>query len=397
MLPFNLSNNVCSLKPDVDRLTMSCIMEIDSKGNILSYDIFKSVIHSAARMTYRQVNRLLDGTHDEGTAALEPFERTLFQMEALMSILYNERRIRRGAVDFDFPEPKITLDKKGYPCEIVALERGISERIIEEFMLAANETVAAHIEKTGLPFIFRNHPEPDPEKLTAFRTFIGRFGFSLGEEDTPVTGKDFQRLQKDIEDSPEENIITRLMLRTMQQAVYEGNCKGHYALGAGYYTHFTSPIRRYPDLSLHRTLSKIMEHAVTPKEVKYLKGHIDEIAKHCSERERRADDIEREVDKIKMVEYMSRHIGETFSGQISGVTSFGFFVELPNTIEGLVRLQSLKDDYYYYDEEMHQQVGERFGKIYKLGQDVTVKLIHADINNRQIDFEIAQTPKQGRP
>ncbi|CAK7076314.1 MAG: Ribonuclease R [Eubacterium sp.] len=397
MLPFNLSNNVCSLKPDVDRLTMSCIMEIDGKGNILSYDIFKSVIHSAARMTYGQVNRLLDGVHDGGTAALEPFESILFQMEELMSILYNERRIQRGAVDFDFPEPKITLDKKGYPCEIVALERGISERIIEEFMLAANETVAAHIEKTGLPFIFRNHPEPDPEKLTAFRTFIGRFGFSLGEEDTPVTGKDFQKLQKDIEDSSEENVITRLMLRTMQQAVYEGNCKGHYALGANYYTHFTSPIRRYPDLAVHRTLSRVMDHALNPKEIKYLKGHIDEMAKHCSERERRADDIEREVDKIKMVEYMSRHIGETFSAQISGVTSFGFFVELPNTIEGLVRLQSLKDDYYYYDEEMHQQVGERFGKIYKLGQDVTVKLTYADINNRQIDFEIAQIPKQGRP
>ena len=212
-----------------------------------------------------------------------------------------------------------------------------------------------------------------------------------------MTGKDFQRLQKDIEDSSEENVITRLMLRTMQQAVYEGSCKGHYALGAGYYTHFTSPIRRYPDLAVHRTLSKVMAHTVNPKEVKFLKGHIDEMAKHCSERERRADDIEREVDKIKMVEYMSRHIGETFSGQISGVTSFGFFVELPNTIEGLVRLQSLKDDYYYYDEEMHQQIGERFGKIYKLGQDVTVKLIHADINNRQIDFEIAQTRKQGRP
>lgn len=388
MLPFNLSNNICSLKPGVDRLTISCIMEIDSSGQVINHKLCKSIIHSSARMTYRQVNALLNGDHDKNTALLIPFESELLQMRSLMSILYNNRRLKRGAIDFDFPEPKIKLDKNGFPTQITAEERGISERMIEEFMLIANETVAAHIEETGFPFVFRNHPEPDAQKVSSFKAFISRYGFVLGKENTPLTGKDFQKLQKDIKGSPEENIITRLMLRTMQQAVYEGTCKGHYALGAEHYTHFTSPIRRYPDLMVHQTLSKIIEGTLDKKEVKYLSEHIDKMTLHCSESERKAESIEREINKIKMVEYMSKQIGRTFTGQISGVTNFGFFVELPNTIEGLVRLQNLKDDYYTYDEEMHRQVGERFGKIYSLGQSVEVRLTNASVNNRQIDFEL---------
>lgn len=388
MLPFKLSNDICSLKPDADRLTLSCVMEISAHGQVLDYKIFKSVIHSKARMTYHSVNQLLDGLYNEATAYLEPFESILSKMENLASILYNERRVKRGAINFDFPEAEITLNSDGVPIKIEPIERGVSEHIIEEFMLVANETVAAYIEKSGIPFIFRNHPKPDEMKLAAFRTFIGRFGFSLGQSETPPTGLDFQILQKDIENSPEEEVITRLMLRTMQQAVYEDHCLSHYALGAEYYTHFTSPIRRYPDLTVHRTLSALLEHRLQPSDIEDLEKHLGGIAEHASEQERVAEKIEREVNKIKMTEYMSKHIGETYTAQISGVTSFGFFVELPNTIEGLVRLQSLKDDYYLYDDELHQHVGERFGKIYKLGQTVVVKLVNTDLNAHQIDFEL---------
>lgn len=255
-------------------------------------------------------------------------------------------------------------------------------------MLAANETVAAHIEKTGLPFIFRNHPEPDPEKLTAFRTFIGRFGFSLGEEDTPVTGKDFQRLQKDIEDSPEENIITRLMLRTMQQAVYEGNCKGHYALGAGYYTHFTSPIRRYPDLQIHRIIKEQLDGQLTEKREEHYRKILPAVATETSQAERRADEAEREVDKMKKVEYMAGHLGEVHEGVISGITNWGMYVELPNTCEGMIRLQNM-NDYYIFDENKYELRGEMDRQTFRLGQKVKIYIADADKAARTVDFYLA--------
>ena len=385
MLPFKLSNNVCSLVPDKDRLTFSCAMEIDKNGQVLNYSIFKSVIRSKCRMTYRLVEDLLLGE----TNRLEPFRNELLMMDELHEILRVKRRISRGAINFDFPEAKIILDQSGFPENIIVDERLKSNRIIEEFMLICNETIAEHNSKISLPFIFRNHPDPLPEKITAFRTFINRYGFKLGTNDDEMpTGKDFQQLVADIDGKNEERVITLLMLRTMQQAVYEGENHGHYALGAEFYTHFTSPIRRYPDLFVHRYLAKSLQDKIGKKMASYVERNIAAIAEHASETERRAENIEREITKLKMTEYMTKHLGEVFEGRISGVTSFGMFVELPNTIEGLIKLQDLRDDYYIYDPEMHQHIGEHTRKIYRLGQDIQVQAVKADINLRQIDFEI---------
>nr|WP_320026072.1 ribonuclease R [uncultured Acetobacterium sp.] len=387
MLPFKLSNDVCSLVPDKDRLTFSCEMEINEQGQVVDYSIFKSVIRSKSRMTYRLVADLLAGTGDQPNR-LEPFRDELTLMDELHEILRVNRRLNRGAINFDFPEAKIILDKTGFPDKITIDERLVSHRMIEEFMLVCNETIAEHVSKLDAPFIFRNHPEPHPEKLTAFQTFINRYGFKLGKNDDQVpSGEDFQQLVEDIKGKNEERVITLLMLRTMQQAVYEGHNLGHYALGASFYTHFTSPIRRYPDLFVHRYLAKAIFGKINKRSMDYLQKNIESIASHTSETERRAENIEREITKLKMTEFMTRHIGEIFTGRISGVTSFGFFVELENTIEGLVRLQDLKDDYYNYDPDLHQHIGEHRGKIYRLGQEIKIKVAKADVNAKQIDFE----------
>jgi ribonuclease R len=387
MLPFKLSNDVCSLVPGKNRLTFSCEMEIDENGIVRDYDIFKSVICSKARMTYKKVAAILENDI-EAAPDLVTFASDLKLMNELHDILRIKRRLNRGAINFDFPEAKITLDQTGFPEAITIDERLTSHRIIEEFMLVCNETIAEHVAKIDAPFIFRNHPEPHPEKLAAFRIFINRFGFKLGTSDQEVpTGKDFQQLLKDIEGKNEERVITLLMLRTMQQAVYEGHNLGHYALGAQYYTHFTSPIRRYPDLFVHRYLSKALGGKITDKARSFLQANIESIALHASETERQAETIEREVVKLKMTEYLTRHIGDEFTGRISGVTSFGFFVELPNTIEGLVRLENMRDDYYNYDPDLHLHVGEHRGKIYRLGQEVRIRVLKADVSAKQIDFE----------
>ncbi|MDO4289206.1 MAG: ribonuclease R [Eubacterium sp.] len=391
MLPFELSNELCSLKPGVDRLCLSCIMEIDGEGQVLHYEILKSIIHSKARMTYNQVNALLAGEDTPEVRAILPFKDTLHQMKQLADVLRFRRRGGRGTVDFDFPEAAITLDEKGFPQSIDLFDRGLSEKIIEEFMLVANETVAAHVCGAPLPFLFRNHDAPDPEKLASFKTFVGRYGHQLGTTDHAVTPKDFTKLQREIEAAPEGEAINYLMLRTMQQAVYAPENKGHYALGAEYYTHFTSPIRRYPDLVVHRSLSAMLGDPLSKKALAYLKKNIAAIAEHCCETERRAESLERTLQKIKMTEYMSQFIGEIFEGTICSVTAFGFFVQLPNTIEGLVHVQNLKDDYYFFDEALNLFAGERTGKIYRLGQRVRVRLIAADPTARQIDFETADT------
>jgi len=395
MLPFNLSNTVCSLVPDEDRLTFSCEMEIDKKGKVLDYKIFKSVINSKSRMTYQGVADVLAGKDNPVAKALLPFIDDLQILEELFDVLHTQRRLKRGAINFDFPEAKIYLDDKGFPERISVEERLVSHRMIEECMLVCNETVAKHVSKTKVPFLFRNHPQPDTEKLAAFRTFINRYGYKLGsKEDETPTGEDFQTLMKDIEGKSEERVITLLMLRTMQQAVYQGHNLGHYALGAKYYTHFTSPIRRYPDLFVHRYLAKTLEGKISEKTVEYLEANIEAIGVHSSEAERQAEKIEREITKLKMTEYMTAHIGEVFDGRISGVTSFGFFVELANTVEGLVRLQNMRDDYYVYDPDLHQHIGERTGKFYRLGQDVTIKVAKADVDLKQIDFELVEKQKK---
>ena len=389
MLPFELSNELCSLKPGVDRLCISCIMIIDSQGQVIDHRIGKSIIHSKARMTYNQVNALLADENTDQTEAIASFKQTLLNMQKLAHILRHVRRGGRGTVDFDFPEAAIILNDKGFPEHIGLRERGISEKLIEEFMLVANETVAAHICSSPLPFLFRNHDTPDPEKLQSFRTFVGRYGHHLGKPESPVAPADFTALQKEIEDTPEAEAINYLMLRTMQQAVYEPTNKGHYALGAEFYTHFTSPIRRYPDLLVHRSLSNLLGDPMTEAEIAGLGAHISGIADHCCETERRAESLERTLQKIKMTEYMSQYLGEIFEGTICSVTAFGFFVQLPNTIEGLVHVQNLKDDFYFFDEALNLFAGERTGKIYRLGQKVAVRLISADPTARQIDFEPA--------
>ena len=392
MLPFNLSNNLCSLRPDEDRLTFSCIMDVDKHGQVLDYKIQRSVIHSSARMTYSTVNEFLAGEDTERTEYLKPFKKDLTMMEDLAKILHNERRGARGSIDFEYPESVVVVDDNGKPIDIKTSERGVSERLIEEFMLLANETVAEYASKSGLTFMYRNHPHPDADKLKEFREYLKRFGFHLGKEGQIPNNHDFQKLMKDIEHSPNREVITLLALRTMQQALYEPENKGHYALGAANYTHFTSPIRRYPDLTVHRNLALLADTNgnVPEKEKHRIAKKLKEQAAHSSEQERVADNIEREVKKMKKAEYMTEHIGETFDGKISGVTGFGFFVDLPNTVEGLVKMTALNDDYYIYDEGLHRLVGQRFGKIYELGQPVKVKTVGADAAARQVDFEVIE-------
>ena len=392
MLPFNLSNNLCSLRPDEDRLTFSCIMDVDKHGQVLDYKIQRSVIHSSARMTYSTVNEFLAGEDTERTEYLKPFKKDLTMMEDLAKILHNERRGARGSIDFEYPESVVVVDDNGKPIDIKTSERGVSERLIEEFMLLANETVAEYASKSGLTFMYRNHPHPDADKLEEFREYLKRFGFHLGKEGQIPNNHDFQKLMKDIEHSPNREVITLLALRTMQQALYEPENKGHYALGAANYTHFTSPIRRYPDLTVHRNLALLADTNgnVPEKEKHRIAKKLKEQAAHSSEQERVADNIVREVKKMKKAEYMTEHIGETFDGKISGVTGFGFFVELPNTVEGLVKMTALNDDYYIYDEGLHRLVGQRFGKIYELGQPVKVKTVGADAAARQVDFEVIE-------
>ncbi|MGI6109534.1 MAG: ribonuclease R [Eubacteriaceae bacterium] len=392
MLPFNLSNNLCSLRPEEDRLTISCIMDVDKHGKVLSYKIQRSVIHSKARMTYSTVNEFLAGEDTERTAYLKPFKKDLETMQEFAKILNKERRQARGSIDFEYPESVVVVDEEGKPVEIKISERGVSERLIEEFMLLANETVAEYASKSGLTFMYRNHPHPDAEKLKEFRDYLKRFGFHLGKEGQIPNNHDFQKLMKDIEHSPNREVITLLALRTMQQALYQPENQGHYALGAENYTHFTSPIRRYPDLTVHRNIGLLADTGgdVPEKEKRRIARKLKDEAAHSSEQERVADNIERDVKKMKIAEYMTGHIGEVFNGKISGVTGFGFFVELPNTVEGLVKMTALNDDYYIYDEGLHRLVGQRFGKIYELGQPIKVKTVGADKMARQVDFEVIE-------
>ncbi len=388
MLPEALSNGLCSLMPDVDRLTYSCIMEVNPKGEVVDYDIKKSVIHSNERMTYRTVNEFLDGNINSETEYLVPYKKDLELMQELAHILRTERRDKRGSIDFEFEEAYITVDDNGKPVEIKANERGVSERLIEEFMLLANETVATYTDQSPLSFMYRNHPKPDTEKLSEFRKFIGKLGLKLGERGEMPTNADYVKLLEDVKGKPYENVVTLLALRTMQQAVYEGENKGHFALGAPNYTHFTSPIRRYPDLSVHRNLTLLEENPKFSKhELKKIDKEVKERAKHSSQTERTAVEIEREVDKLKKAEFMRDRIGQRFKGRISGVTGFGLFVELPNTVEGLIRMHDLNDDYYYLDEDNHRLIGENHGRIYSLGDDIEIEVDNVNVEAKQIDFK----------
>ncbi|KXG74010.1 ribonuclease R [Thermotalea metallivorans] len=385
MLPKKLSNGVCSLNPKVDRLTLSVTMEIDKKGKVIQHEIFESVIRTCERMTYTDVSDILEKQDETLMKRYDYLIADFRLMEELCKIL-RKRREDRGSIDFDFDESKIILDENGKPIEVRKAERRIANRIIEEFMLICNETVAEHYYWANIPFVYRIHEDPDMEKIENFNKFIHNFGYHLKGATNEVHPKSLQDLLKKVEGKKEERIINTLMLRSLKQARYSPECSGHFGLAAQYYSHFTSPIRRYPDLQIHRIIRESLSGKLTEKRIEKLKGIVAKTAEKSSERERIAEEAERETEDLKKAEYMSYHIGEEFDGIISSVTSFGMFVELENTIEGLVRISSLIDDYYIYDPDHHLFRGERTKKTYRIGDEVRVKVVHVDIAQQEIDF-----------
>ncbi len=389
MLPHKLSNGICSLNPGVDRLALSCFMDIDAKGTVLGHEIAETVIRSDRRMTYTNVAKIVEETDEEVTKEYEDLVPMFMLMQELAEVL-RARRHKRGSINFDFPESKIIVDKLGKPVEIKPYERNKATKIIEEFMLIANETIAEDFFWQEIPFVYRTHDNPDEDKIKKLAIFINNFGYSikLGQEE--IHPKELQKLLVKVEDTPEEALISRLTLRSMKQAKYTVANTGHFGLSAKYYCHFTSPIRRYPDLQIHRIIKENLNGKLGEKRVQHYEKILFEVANHSSKTERRAEEAEREVEKLKKVEYMMEHIGETFEGVISGVTSWGMYVELPNTIEGMIRVSEMNDDYYIYDEERYQMIGEHTKKIYKLGQMVTVEVVNADKILRTIDFALVE-------
>ena len=389
MLPKKLSNGICSLNPKVDRLTLSCIMEVNRQGKVVNHTIAQSVIKTNERMTYTDVTKILRDNDVELIERYKDLVDDFKAMEELCKIL-RKKRLDRGTIDFDFEECKIILDEKGKPIDIKPYERAIANRMIEEFMLLANETVAEHMEKLKVPFVYRIHENPNAEKLEKFKAFIYNLGYNditWGEEVNP---KALQRVLDKFKGENEETIISTLLLRSMMQARYSPECAGHFGLAADYYCHFTSPIRRYPDLQIHRIIKEYLNKELTENRSKKLVSIVDSAAKQSSEMERVAQEAEREVDDLKKAEYMKDRIGEIFEGMISSVTGFGAFVELPNTIEGLVHITSFRDDYYIYDEDRLILIGERNKKIYRLGDKLKVLCSKVDILSREIYFEIVE-------
>ncbi|GAB7386654.1 ribonuclease R [Bacillaceae bacterium] len=394
MLPHRLSNGICSLNPREDRLTITCEMELDENGNVVNHDIFQSVIRTVERMTYDDVRRILEENDQELSERYRDLVDDFRLMEELARKLYR-KRMQRGAIDFDFQEAKIEVDAEGKPLSIGLRPRSIAERIIEEFMLAANETVAEHFHWMKAPFIYRVHEEPDSDKLRAFFEFITNFGYVVRGTANSVHPRALQQLLEKVKGEPEEVVISTVMLRSMKQARYDAESLGHFGLSTDFYTHFTSPIRRYPDLIVHRLIREWIERGHFPSEREaYWSEKLPVIARHSSERERIAVDAERETDDLKKAEYMQQHIGEEFEGLISGVTSFGMFVELPNTIEGLVHISYLTDDYYHYDERQYALIGERTGKMYRIGDMVKVRVVDVNVAERTIDFELVGLSKR---
>ncbi|EGQ1777952.1 ribonuclease R [Staphylococcus pseudintermedius] len=392
MIPHRLSNGICSLNPEVDRLAMSCRMEIDAQGQVVKHEIFESVIHSNARMTYDAVNRIITDK-DAVTRAQYPEIVPMLDLAQTLSQQLIAMRKKRGEIDFDIKEAKVIVNEEGIPKEVVTRERGEGERLIESFMLIANETVAEHFNQMEVPFIYRIHEQPKSERLRQFFDFITNFGIMVkgtGEDIHPST---LQNIHEEIAGRPEDMVISTMMLRSMQQARYDADNLGHFGLAADYYTHFTSPIRRYPDLIVHRLVRKyLIEKSMDGRAMHEWEEKLPQIAEHTSNRERRAIDAERDTDELKKAEFMIQHIGDEFEGVISSVANFGMFVELPNTIEGMVNMQNMSDDYYYFDERQMALIGERKAKVYRIGDVVKVKVIHVDVDERQIDFQIVGMP-----
>ncbi len=392
MLPRRLSNGICSLNPQVERLTLSCDMEIDKKGKVKKYEIYESVIKTKERMTYKNVNRILTDNDPEVMDRYSELVETFKEMEKLMHIL-NKRRRTRGSIDFEFEETKIILDDHGKPVEIRPYDRGVSERIIEEFMLVCNETIAEHMFWKEIPFVYRVHEDPNAEKLQAFNEFIFNFGYHI-KGIAEIHPKALQQLTDQIKGTKEERIINTLMLRSLKKARYTSESLGHFGLAAKYYCHFTSPIRRYPDLMIHRIIKEDIHNKLTEKRIKHLQSIIEGIAEQSSLRERAADEAERAVEDLKKAEYMRDRIGEEYDGIISNVTSFGMFVELDNTIEGLVHMSNMEDDYYQYDEVHHMLIGERRKRTFRIGDSVRIRVQNADISSRTIDFVLIESRKE---
>lgn len=384
MLPQRLSNGICSLNPQVDRLTLSCEMEINQEGQVVAYDIFPSVIKTTERMTYTSMNKILEAQDEKEIIRYANLVPMFKEMEELHYIL-EKMRNQRGAINFEDREAKVLVDELGHPKDIVLRKRGVGERLIESFMLAANETVAAHFEKLDLPFVYRIHEAPKPEKMERFFDFVTVFGLKINGIKNKIEAPILQKLLKEVEDKPEGPVISTMLLRSMQQAKYSVDPLGHYGLGAKDYTHFTSPIRRYPDLMVHR-LIHYYQGKPTAEKTQLYEDNLSEIAQHASQMERKAVEAERMVDAMKKAEFLQAHVGETFEGVISSVTKFGFFVELPNTIEGLVHISTLEEDYFHFIERQMALVGERTGLTFKLGEKVKIQVTKADPVTREIDF-----------
>lgn len=385
MLPHKLSNGICSLNAGTDRLALSCIMEIDDQGRVLGHEIAETVINVDRRMTYTAVNAIVTDRDEAVMAEYADFVEMFDLMKELADILREKRR-QRGSIDFDFPESKIILDERGRAVDIKPYDRNAATKIIEDFMLMANETIAEDFFWQELPFVYRTHDNPDPEKMKRLGVFINNFGYTIRTQNGEVHPKELQKLLKKIEGTEEEALISRLTLRSMKQAKYMPVCTGHFGLAAKYYTHFTSPIRRYPDLQIHRIIKENLRGGLTQKRIAHYDKILTGVTVQCSANERRAEEAERETVKLKKCEYMSRRIGEIFEGVISGVTNWGFYVELPNTVEGLVHVNDLYGDYFIFDEEHMELRGELKGKVYKLGQKIAVAVAGTDRLTRTIDF-----------
>jgi len=386
MFPSELSTGLCSLNPHVDRLVQSCVMEVTSRGDVVRYEMHDGVIRSDARMTYTAVNAILTDRDPETIAKYRALVPMFELMRELFEVL-NARRHRRGSVDFDLPEAQVVLNEDGFIEDIIASERNVAHRLIEEFMLLANETVAGHLETNNMPALYRIHESPDPLKVLQFEEFVSAFGFSLGAPESGVKPKHFQHLVQKIRGNPAERPIAFLMLRTMQKARYDAMNVGHFGLAAPTYTHFTSPIRRYPDLVVHRLLREVRQTKVSDERKAELDEDLPEVGRHTSEMERRAAEAEREILQWKKVRFMADKVGDVFDGYITGVAPFGMFVELiDHYVEGLVHVSSMADDYYRFREQQHSLYGENTKKTYRLGDRVRVQIVKVDMERRQIDL-----------
>lgn len=385
MLPTRLSNGICSLNAKEDRLALSCLMTVNPKGEVIDHQIAETVICVNERMTYTSVAKILEEKDSEECQKYETLV-PMFEQMAKLSAILRESRKKRGSIDFDFPETKVILDENGKPVELKAYDRNVATKLIEDFMLLANETVAEEYFWREVPFVYRNHEAPDEEKIKSLSTFINNFGFHIHVGNQEVKPKEVQKLLAKIEDTPQEAMICRLALRSMKRAGYTPENLGHFGLAAKYYTHFTSPIRRYPDLQIHRIIKDVLRGRMKEEKAVHYEAILPEVTKHASETERRADEAERETIKLKKTEYMQQHLGEVYEGVISGVTRWGTYVELPNTVEGLVHVSNMMDDHYEYVEDSYEMVGEHTGKTYRLGQPVKIKVLSVDKLSRTIDF-----------